>query len=58
MTNTFVDFGVNTWKIVFQLVVVGEPQADGTEYESLAWFDIKSMPTPMSPPARQMKSLL
>jgi len=54
----FFDEEVNTWEIVFQLVVVGECQADGTEYESLAWFDINSMPTPMSPPARQMKSLL
>ena len=54
----FFDEEVNTWEIVFQLVVVGECQADGTEYESLAWFDIESMPTPMSPPARQMKSLL
>ena len=54
----FFDEEVNTWEIVFQLSVTGECQVDGTEYESLAWFDIKSMPTPMSPPAVQMKSLL
>jgi len=54
----FLDEDVHTWELVFQLSVTGECEADGEEYESLAWFDIKSMPTPMSPPAIQMKSLL
>ena len=54
----FYDEEVHTWEIVFQLSVVGEAQADGPEYDSLAWFDIKAMPSPMSPPAIQMKTLL
>ena len=54
----FLDENVHTWEIVFRLSVTGACQADGTEYEQLAWFDIKEMPKPMSPPAIQMKSLL
>ena len=54
----FLDDESHTWELVYQLSVTGKCQADGSEYESLDWFDIKSMPTPMSPPAIQMKSLL
>jgi len=54
----FLDEHTRTWEIVFELSVEGTPQVDGTEYTQLEWFDIKSMPTPMSPPSIQMKSLL
>jgi 8-oxo-dGTP pyrophosphatase MutT (NUDIX family) len=54
----YFDEDVSTWEIVFRLHVTGECLAGGTEYESLGWFDIKKMPSPMSPPAIQMKSLL
>lgn len=54
----FLDTHTQTWEIVFEMSVVGTPQADGTEYTQLDWFDIKTMPTPMSPPAIEMKSLL
>ena len=54
----FLDEEAHTWELVYQLSVTGTCQADGSEYESLDWFDFKAMPTPMSPPAIQMKSLL
>ena len=54
----FLDEHTRTWEIVFELSIVGKPQADGTEYAELDWFDIKSMPSPMSPPAIQIKTLL
>ena len=54
----FFDETARTWEIVYQLSVPGTPQVDGKEYQQLNWFDIKSMPSPMSPPAIQMKSLL
>ena len=56
--SLFFDTCVNTWEIVYQLKVTGELKCDGKEYESLEWFDIKSLPKPMSPPAMQMRSLL
>jgi 8-oxo-dGTP pyrophosphatase MutT (NUDIX family) len=54
----FFDEEAQTWEIVFQLAVIGTCHRDETEYESLGWFDIKSMPAPMSPPALRMQSLL
>ena len=54
----FLDEPARTWEIVYQLAVTGTLQVDGTEYVALDWFDIKAMPSPMSPPAIQMKSLL
>ncbi len=54
----FLDEQAKTWEIVFELSVVGTAQVDGTEYAQLDWFDVKSFPKPMSPPAIQMKSLL
>jgi len=52
------DEEARTWEIVYRLEATGTPQADGIEYEKLDWFDVKSLPKPMSPPALQMKSLL
>ncbi len=52
------DEEARTWEIVYQLEAIGSPQADGNEYEMLDWFDVKSLPKPMSPPAIRMKSLL
>ena len=54
----FFDEEAQTWEIVFKLAVIGTCHRDETEYESLGWFDINSMPNPMSPPALRMKSLL
>ena len=53
----FFDEEARTWEIVFQLSVQGDCNADGTEYESLAWFERSSLPSPMSPPAQLMKTL-
>ena len=54
----FFDKEVKTWELVFRLTVIGTCQGDGTEYESLGWFDINSVPMPISPPTVRMKSLL
>lgn len=54
----FFDKEVQTWELVFRLSVIGTSQCDGTEYESLGWFDINSVPMPISPPTERMKSLL
>lgn len=57
-TAIFFDDTSRTWEIVYQLAVIGTPQVGGNEYQQLDWFDIKALPSPMSPPAIQMKSLL
>jgi ADP-ribose pyrophosphatase YjhB (NUDIX family) len=54
----FFDENASTWEIVFQLAVQGDCTPDGTEYESLDWFTRSSLPSPMSPSSKQMKTLL
>jgi len=53
----FFDEVASTWEIVFKLTVHGNSEPDGTEYESLAWFESSTLPSPMSPPSMQMKTL-
>lgn len=48
----------SSWEIVYRLDVKGTLRRGEEEYNTLGWFDLKSFPTPMSPPAMQLKSLL
>lgn len=48
----------SSWEIVYHLDVEGTLRRGEEEYNTLDWFDLRSFPTPMSPLAMQMKSLL
>ena len=54
----FLDEYTQSWELVYELSVEGEPEADGDEYESLAWCDVKTLPKPLSHAAQLMRTLL